>query len=309
VKVLASDSGQIEARVTGWLAGHEKLLEDFTEQDGQPNSVRDVYTKFISTVFQRDITTADKDERFVGKTSILGLGYSMGWLKFALTLLTNAVRRIQFTIRHAEEIGVDVEKFINNEDKVARVTSMPSRLVLGDRLVHCAVAEKVVQVYRNQNAPIVELWGMMDLLIQAMDAGEERAFGPGDVLRTERHALVLPNGLKLRYPGLREGENGYSYIGGHGKERVKLYGGKLTENAVQALARIIISDQMLMIFGKYGLRPVTCTHDELVYVASDDEADATYQKVRAEMRIAPEWAAGLPLNAGGGVGDSYGEAK
>ena len=77
--IVACDSAQIEARVVAWLAKEPYLLQGFTEN-------RDIYSDFASTVYGRTITKADKVERFVGKTCILGLGYGMGAEKFKNTL-------------------------------------------------------------------------------------------------------------------------------------------------------------------------------------------------------------------------------
>lgn len=77
-KVVAIDLSQIEARINAWLAGCSELLEVF-RTGGDP------YCAFASKLYRRPITKADKDERFVGKTCILGLGYGMGAPKLKAT--------------------------------------------------------------------------------------------------------------------------------------------------------------------------------------------------------------------------------
>lgn len=77
-KVVAIDLSQIEARINAWLAGCEELLNVF-RTGGDP------YCAFASKLYRRQITKADKDERFVGKTCILGLGYGMGAPKLKAT--------------------------------------------------------------------------------------------------------------------------------------------------------------------------------------------------------------------------------
>jgi DNA polymerase len=77
--VLAVDLSQIEARLNAWLAGCDPLLQVFRDK-GDP------YCAFSSHVYNRPITKADEDERFIGKTCILGLGYGMGWKKLQSTL-------------------------------------------------------------------------------------------------------------------------------------------------------------------------------------------------------------------------------
>jgi DNA polymerase len=70
-KVVAIDLSQIEARINAWLAGCHDLLQVF-HTGGDP------YCAFATKLYRRPITKADKAERFVGKTCILGLGYGMG---------------------------------------------------------------------------------------------------------------------------------------------------------------------------------------------------------------------------------------
>ena len=77
-KVAAIDLSQIEARINAWLAGCDELLDVF--RDGG-----DPYCSFASKLFRREITKADKAERFIGKTCILGLGYGMGAPKLKAT--------------------------------------------------------------------------------------------------------------------------------------------------------------------------------------------------------------------------------
>jgi DNA polymerase len=143
-----------------------------------------------------------------------------------------------------------------------------------------------------------------------LDETEEVTFGPNNCMTTTRHGLRLPNGVVMRYPGLKESDDhGYSYIGRYGKGHVHLYGGLMTENVIQALARIVVGDQMLMLRGKYGYQPALMTHDEIALVVPDAEVELAKARMLEEMRTPPPWAVGLPLNAECGAGQSYGSAK
>lgn len=77
-KVVAIDLSQIEARLNAWLSGCKELLDVFAT-GGDP------YCAFATKLYRRPITKADKNERFVGKTCILGLGYGMGAPKLKAT--------------------------------------------------------------------------------------------------------------------------------------------------------------------------------------------------------------------------------
>ena len=314
--VVAVDSGQIEARVNAWFSGHAELLEAFARDE-------DVYSAFASKVYGRPIDrkTVKEDEipGQVGKISVLGLGYSLGPANFAAVMLQGALGgpKIQFGEAEAALMGVDVLKFCASAYKLARVRDMPSRLPLEERIIHCAVCEFIVYQWRNANRPIVEMWKTMDAVIGGMlEENVSYTFGPGGVLSTVRHGIRLPNGTVVRYPGLKRSEEedgkprGFSYLGGGGgKQWQRCYGGLCLENCIQALSRIIVSDQMLALYAKYRYRPALWPYDELVYVVP--EADALQVKMRCleEMKKAPSWAPGLPLAADAGIGASYGAAK
>jgi DNA polymerase I-like protein with 3'-5' exonuclease and polymerase domains len=77
--MIDSDSSQIEARTLAWLAEQNDLVEAFDRGE-------DVYKIMASAIYGKDIEDITKDERFVGKTTILGCGYGMGAAKFQAQL-------------------------------------------------------------------------------------------------------------------------------------------------------------------------------------------------------------------------------
>jgi hypothetical protein len=336
-ELAVADSNAIEARVLAWLAGHTTLVEAFAQQ-------RKVYEEFASAVYGRKIDYKKNPEtdtipRLVGKTAILGLGYQMGWAKFAQALAAGPMgeKSITFKRADAEALGVDVDGFAMDPaavlhgaenlpgwmkakvDRWRKVEAMPSRLPMAERLVHCAVAHFLVQKYRAENEPIVQLWKQMEQVLHWMVDGVETAFAPNDCCRTVRHGIVLPSGLVMRYPGLKRTEEvdeetgrsrvHFSYIAGHAKEKTHIYGGLLTENLTQALARQVIAEQLLEARGRYGYHAVTTTHDEIVLCTDAAEAQQATERLIEVMKTPPAWATGLPLNAEGDHAVSYGEAK
>lgn len=313
-KFVAADSGQIEARITAWLAGDEELIELFAQN-------KDVYSAFASQVYGRHIDRKKNPEDElpgqVGKVGVLGLGYGQGWYKLAENFLKGALAPpIQFGWEAAQQMGVDLNKWYQNEKKVEQVRGMVSRLPIEDLQVHCAVSNHVVNTYRNARRPIVELWKTMEQVLVAMLEDEaDYTFGPNECLRVVRHGIILPNGLMLRYPGLAYSEEetqsmpeGFSYLAQYGKKRVHTYGGALTENVVQALARIVVSEQLLHMMS-LGFEPVTCTHDDISFIVPDAAANWLSYTLQETMKIAPSWAAGLPLSVEGGWHQSYGSCK
>jgi DNA polymerase len=82
--LIDADSSQIEARIVGWLAGQTDLVGAFERHE-------DVYKIMASAIYQKAEAEITQDERFVGKTTILGAGYGMGSKKFGIQLKTFGV--------------------------------------------------------------------------------------------------------------------------------------------------------------------------------------------------------------------------
>ena len=84
-----------------------------------------------------------------------------------------------------------------------------------------------------------------------------------------------------------------------------MYGAKLVENVVQALARVVLSQAMLRIENE-GFRVVNTTHDELlVLIPKDGYEEKHAERCAAEMKIAPDWLPQIPLDAEWSIGERY----
>ena len=273
-KIMACDLSQIEARMLAWLAGQDDLVEAF--RDG-----RDVYCEFASDVYGMTITKADKTERFVGKTAVLSLGYGAGAEKFREML------RIQGGVRIDE-----------NE------------------------AQRIVRLYRQKNHKIVELWNRCNSALSTMTSGLEGSLH--ETISYDHEGITLPNKLQIKYPLLRQQANGFEYVndprqfkkavksrlmGGNEKIAwIKIYGGKMVENIVQALAALVIRAQMVAV-AKIGVKVAFQVHDELVMVVPDNEVTQREAQVVAIMSTPPAWAPDLPVACECAVADNYGDAK
>ena len=163
-------------------------------------------------------------------------------------------------------------------------------------------------IYRQKNWKIKAFWKKMDQVITNMTLGIASKEGP---LEVGKGFVRLPNGMFLQYFGLHGTAEitrddlvmtETTYLTRTG--RAKLYGGLLTENVVQALARIIIGEQMLKVHDA-GYRLVTMAHDELVCVVPKKQADKALKEIIAIMSTPPVWAPGLPLAAEGSYDTSY----
>jgi hypothetical protein len=303
--VLTADLSQVEPRGTAWLAEDELLLRAFADPKA------DIYCDFGTRAFGRTITKADKAERSVSKAMVIGLGYQMGWAKFALQLLAGpfGADPITFTLEDVAKYGVDLEAF--RAKYGGRCADLVSRLEPEALVVHCAVAKFFVDKYRSVNRKITDLWKFCDYLLEEMVLDEaEGTFGPQSNFIVGRHKIIRPGGAMLYYAGLTgSGEDGYRYMGGPvGKKVTYIYGGKLVENLVQGFCRDILLEQMVAAKAELGIEPVTTTHDELVYIEPEAKAEETLKSLFAIMATPPAWCAGMPLKATGGFGRSYYEA-
>jgi DNA polymerase len=87
------------------------------------------------------------------------------------------------------------------------------------------------------------------------------------------------------------------------KETIYIYGGKVVENVIQAIARCIVAEQMLRISKKYKV--ALTVHDAVMCVVKDSEVEQAAAYVEECMRWTPDWANGLPVNCELGWGKSY----
>jgi hypothetical protein len=115
--------------------------------------------------------------------------------------------------------------------------------------------------------------------------------------------IRLPNELFIRYPELRLSDKKYIYNSRKGP--VSLWGGAVVENVVQALARIIVGEQMLKLRERY--RPVLTVHDAAVVVVPKEEINEALAFIVQVMSTPPDWAAGLPVACEAKYGESYGD--
>ena len=261
--MIDSDSSQIEARTLAWLAEQNDLVDAFDRGE-------DVYKIMASAIYGKDITEITKDERFVGKTTILGCGYGMGFAKFQAQLKNFGV-----------QVGAE----------------------------ECA---RIINTYRTTYPKITELWKSAASALKAVLNGQHTTLGRDGLLKIEgKSGVLLPNSLYLRYPNLRireeNGKDELVYDTKKGKAVIpnRIYGGKVIENVCQALARIVIGEQMLMVAKKY--RVVMTVHDAIACIVPTNEVKTAMEYVEMCMRLRPSWALDLPLNCEAGYGESYGD--
>ena len=124
--------------------------------------------------------------------------------------------------------------------------------------------------------------------------------------------ILLPSGRRLFYnhPRLIPNERGYDSLWFMGVnqssrkwEAIQTYGGKMTENIVQAVARDCLANAMRNL-SEAGYKINFHIHDEVILEVSEDGPQSLEEAVRLMCRP-PSWAPGLPLNADGFTGSYY----
>jgi DNA polymerase len=166
-----------------------------------------------------------------------------------------------------------------------------------------AEAAAVVTKYRQSYSKIPLLWRRLENFLM-MSLQRNQPPLPFRVLSFENGNIQLPNKMWLKYQDLTLQDGQLIYTGRNGKE--KTYGGRLAENVVQALSRIVITDAMLRLEQQLPEAALALTvHDEIVLVASDKAPDGTMSQVIDTLCTPPSWASDLPLDAEGGYAKNY----
>jgi len=177
-------------------------------------------------------------------------------------------------------------------------------LKLGGADLDLDECRRIVNLYRQESSRIPTLWKECDMALQQMMSGEVRRSPLGCTgVHYDATGIQLPNGLYIRYPNLRSRDDKPVYDSRKGP--VNIWGGAVVENVVQALARIIVGQQMLAISERY--RVALTVHDAAVIVVNKTELDDALAFVIKVMSTPPEWAAGLPVACKAKYGNSYGE--
>lgn len=200
------------------------------------------------------------------------------------------------------------------ERQVAKVASLALGFQMGAAKFQTTLAKskiyfeldrckEIVDTYRKVNHRIAAGWRFCDRIINDMFAGRAGHHGP---IAWEKETIFLPNGMRLKYPDLKKtlGDDDYPEWTYQSKDsRKKMYGGLLTENIVQSLARIIVMWQMLQVDKKY--RVVLTCHDEFSCVVKKSQAEKCLEFMTQWMKTPPDWCLDLPLNSEGKVDVNY----
>jgi len=175
-------------------------------------------------------------------------------------------------------------------------------------------ARRIVSLYRDTYS-IPTLWDNASRLLPLMANGDRGILPFAPFMSFSGNTLVLPSGLKIQYPNLRQvdGDKGhkewvYDVYKKKDSEPVKLYGGKLIENICQALAGEITKIAIERSIEK-GLQVVGQVHDEIIVVSDTTKKEVDRQALYEAMAAPIPWWPDLKLAAEIGTGDNWSNAK
>jgi DNA polymerase len=283
------DKASIEARVLGWLADCKTYNKAFREG-------LDLYVMTAAAIFDRpyEVILAgykarqliEEAQRKLGKDSVLGQGYGMGWKRF---------------FEQCAEKGQDIK---------------------------VSLAKKATKAFRTLHHEIPTLWRKVEEAAhRCVRTGKPQSVGYKNALRFEMvtrksypHMTMdfltmrLPSGRRLWYPQphLKQKydkkwdrwRTELRFMGLFGKKLwlpESTYGGKLVENAVQAIARDLLAIALVKC-EELKYRPVMHVHDEIV---CERKPGADINDMHKLFRTSPPWAKDLLLNSGGFVTPHY----
>jgi DNA polymerase len=227
----------------------------------------DPYLPIASQFYGRNITKADAAERGVGKQLELSCGYGSG----ADTIVRTAKRGT-----YGPPVLLSAEQGLAARD-----------------------------LYRSTHANVVNYWRHASRIISAL-AGTTMpvAWGPLSVTSNR----IVCRGIPIWYPELhfhRDEETGEEYWRYKTRKGwAKLYGGKLVENVVQFMSRVDMSQSLLRILARTGIRPAQLEHDAAVWVVKEALVVPFTTVVQEEMTRAPTWLPNIPLGCDISVGET-----
>lgn len=262
-KILVADFSAIEARVIAWFAGEQWRLDVFKNGG-------DIYCASASQMFKVPVVKHGENGhlRQKGKIAELALGYGGG---------INALKAFG-----ADKMGLTDEEM-----------------------------QETVDLWRESSPRICELWRSLEKAAIRAVARKSTAFSDiGNVRFDYEDGILwmsLPSGRRIAYYGATYTESIWnkdrkvlSYMGTDQKThkwgRLETWGGKLTENLVQATARDCLRESMFALDDEgYDIR--AHVHDEVI--VTEPIHGRSVEEMSEVMGREITWAPGLPLRADG----------
>lgn len=273
-KMIVSDLSQIEPRVLSWLCGDTAAL-NLMASGMSPYEAHARNTMKWTGAPLKELAETDANAEQIyklAKARVLALGYQAGWEKFIKMALDLA--------------GLDITKDDPEWIEEPHPITGNIRTVSGFGLN----SKRIVAEFREANPKIKALW-------ERLDASFKRSVG-------DDFTMTLPSGRQMRYLKVRgetriepDKETGKPrrksvFTADIGGKRKTLYGGLLTENITQAIARDVFAHHVVNM-DRRGWWNLFSVHDEAIL---EVDQDVSARDVKQEMSKCPEWLKGCPID-------------
>ena len=270
---VVCDFSAIEARVLAWMAGESWVVDAFRQG-------KDIYCETASMMFHVPVEKHGRNAelRQKGKISVLALGYGGG-------------------VSALDAMGGKRQGMTEQEE------------------------QDTVRKWRDANPKIVRFWSLVENA--AKECCITKATTHVGALEFRMHGktmtIQLPSGRLISYPDMQPSTNrfGSESLKYHGLNQttnrwcwIETYGGKLTENIIQATARDCLATVMVRIYDRNHttfppIDPVFHVHDEVVCETLAETAETALRDLQDIFSQPIEWAQGLPLNGAGYITPYY----
>lgn len=262
------DFSAIEARVLAWLAGEEWVLEVFRGH----GKIYEATAAQMYGVPIEEITKTDP-RRQKGKIAVLALGY-------------------QGAVGALDSMAKNYHMSLSKEDMAT-----------------------IVEDWRNANPHIVKLWTKLEKAAQrCVSTGiPQQTAGLTFKMQNKTMTVQLPSGRLLSYFHMTAGVNRWGkpslkFLGVDPDTKkwgwIETYGGKLTENVIQAIARDCLAHTLLRL-DELAFQTVFHVHDEVICEVPKSQGDQALREIQQIFAAVPDWAEGLPLKGAGYTTDYY----
>lgn len=261
-KLIVGDLAQIESRVLAALAGCQSMIDAY-------KNGHDLYKEFMAWLLDKPIAEVDADERAYGKVVILGSGFGMGVDKF---------------VDYCATFGLVIPLESDDPDDIT--------------------AKRCIGGFREKYKEIPEYWKAVENACKNTIRYQKCIYVKGVVFDGRNPKVLrlkLPSGRYLHYFNTRLVKKQkfnkmmecveYTAYDSKGAQQKDLYGGLITENIVQAVARDILLEGMLEA-ERRGFTIIMTVHDEIVAEVNLN-SPLTEHDLYASMSRVPEWATGL----------------
>ena len=222
---------------------------------------------------------------------------------------------------YSEFASIIFKRLISRADKLERMIGKACILGLGfgmgeEKLNNTLVKDNIrvsrkestqyVDTYRTTYRRIPDLWHYLDYARPTIAHGRgTQPLGPCTIAKG---CIILPNGMPITYPHLRQEKSG-EWLYTFGNESRTLWGGKMAENVAQALARILVMDYAQVIRKDLELKLALQIHDELDYVVPERDAESLAAGIKQIMTVPPTWGKDLPVAVDILWGPTLGDCK